>query len=171
MEYLPFTLTPLFFAVALSALMLAVIVYDVREYIIPNSCNMAILLLFLPAVLFLKLDVTSSLMAAGMMLVVGLGIFALGLMGGGDIKLLIVLGLWTGFGEKLAYFLILTALFGGVLSLLALLARAVVGGFWLKFSPGKTLPRILTRGQPVPYGVAIAGAFLLMLWRGAVFTL
>jgi prepilin peptidase CpaA len=171
MDMLPFTLPPLFFAVGLSALMLAVIRFDALHYLIPNSLNMAIFMLYLPAIYFLKLDAVSGLMAAGVILLVGLGIFALGLMGGGDIKLLTALGLWFGFSETLAIFLILTTLLGGVLSLLALLARAIIGRVWLKYAPETTLPRVLTKGQPVPYGIAIATAFLLLLWRGEVFAL
>ena len=171
MDMLPFTLPPLFFAVSLSALMLAVIRFDALHYLIPNSLNMAIFMLYLPAIYFLKFDAVSGLMAAGVILLVGLGIFALGLMGGGDIKLLTALGLWFGFSETLAIFLILTTLLGGVLSLLAVLARAIIGRVWLKHAPEIPLPRVLTKGQPVPYGIAIAAAFLLLLWRGEVFAL
>ena len=171
MDMLPFTVPPLFFAVSLSALMLAVIRFDLLHYLIPNSLNIAVFLLYFPAAYALQLDVVSGLLAAGVILLVGLGIFALGLMGGGDIKLLTALGLWFGFSETLAIFLILATLLGGALSLLALLARASVGRLWLKYAPETTLPRVLTKGQPVPYGIAIAAAFLVLLWRGEVFAL
>lgn len=170
MDMLPFTVPPLFFAVSLSALMLAVIRFDALHYLIPNSLNMAVFLLYFPAAYALQLDVVSGLLAAGVILLVGLGIFALGLMGGGDIKLLTALGLWFGFSETLAIFLILTTLLGGVLSLLAVLARVSIGRVWIRYNAGN-VPRVLTPGQPVPYGIAIAAAFLLLLWRGEVFAL
>lgn len=168
MEHLPFALNAQFFALCLTLMLLGVVRYDLTRYIIPNSLNMAIFMLYLPAIYFLKLDAVSGLMAAGAVLLVGFGIFALGFMGGGDIKLLVALSLWTGFGEKLAYFLILTCLLGGVLSVVAIVLRAAFAPMWPKLFPTIAIPRILLRGEPVPYGIAIACAFLVLLWTGEV---
>ena len=61
--------------------------------------------------------------------------------------------------------LLLTAMVGGLLVILVMtlrfFARTMV-------TSNKPLPRLLTRKQPVPYGIAIAGAFLVMLYIGSV---
>lgn len=154
---------------ALSGLMLWVIVSDAVRYTIPNLLNGAILVLYGAALLLLPgLDPLMALVAAALMLAVGLGLFALGLMGGGDIKLLVVLTLWTGWGMATLQLLFLTAVFGGVLVLLLLALRVVVPPLWLRLRPTHTLPRVLGRKQPVPYGIAIAVAFAWMLWTGSI---
>ena len=107
-------------------------------------------------------------MAAGALLALGFGLFAMGLMGGGDIKLLVVCALWTGFGRLTVEFIFLTSLMGGLLVVITLLARRILPPLWLRLSPTRNLPRLLTRGQAVPYGIAIAAAFLWLLARGSI---
>jgi prepilin peptidase CpaA len=158
-----------FLPVALSLCMLWVVVSDAARYIIPNTLNMLLLALYVLAALFLpELAPLPALGAAAIILVVGLGLFSLGLMGGGDIKLLVVLSLWTGWSIATAQFIFLTAIFGGLLVLIILPARFILAPLWLKARPGKLLPRLLTKKQPVPYGIAIAAAFLWLLWNGSI---
>lgn len=152
------------FTWALVAAMAVVIYTDITRYLIPNSLNGAILLLWVCAAFFLPMHVPLALAAAGIVLVLGLGLFAMGLMGGGDIKLLVVLTLWLGWGPQAPYFLMLTAMMGGVLVVLMLVLRALASAL----AKGRNLPRFLTPKQPVPYGLAIAAAFLFMLWQRAV---
>ncbi len=152
----------------LAVLMLIVIVHDTVRYTIPNTLNLAVLALYGVAIFFLPIHPLSGLAAAGLTLFIGLGIFALGLMGGGDIKLLVVLTLWTGWIKLTLQFVFLTAIFGGLLVILVLLLRAIAPMLFSRKSPGTGLPRLLTRGQPVPYGVAIALAFLYMLLIGGI---
>lgn len=152
------------FSVVLTLAMAAVIWLDVTRYLIPNGLNGFIAFLWVCALFFLPIDPLMSLAAAAIVLAVGLGVFALGLMGGGDIKLLVVLTLWTGWGITSAHFLMLTAIAGGALVMLILPLRLCAGVIWR----GKELPRLLTQKQPVPYGLAIAAAFLILMWRGAI---
>ncbi len=151
------------FTWALTAAMLAVIISDMTRYLIPNSLNLAILGLFVCAAFFLPVGLPMGLISAAIILVIGLGLFALGLMGGGDIKLLVVLSLWTGWSMATAQFLMLTAMIGGVLVIVLLTARFLAPLVWKR-----EMPRLLTPKQPVPYGLAIAGAFLVMLWTKGV---
>ena len=144
--------------------MVAVMLLDITRYIIPNLLNLGILVLYIAAAYMLGLPFGWALLAAGVTLLFGLGLFALGLMGGGDIKLLVVLMLWTGWSIVSLQFVMMTAVFGGVLVVVVLLMRATLPPL---FSAGK-LPRILTRKEPVPYGVAIAGAFLFLLSQGMI---
>ena len=149
----------------LTAAMALVILIDTVRYLIPNTLNLAIFAMWVAAIFLLPIHGVPLALAAGVLvLLVGLGIFAIGLMGGGDIKLLAVLTLWTGWGTPTAQFLILTAIVGGVLVVVTLIVRALASAL----AGEKSLPRFLTRKQPVPYGIAIAGAFLIMLWRGQV---
>lgn len=149
---------------ALAGLMLWVMFTDATRYTISNRVNMLILALFGVAAIFLPVA-WSALGAAAIFFAFGLGSFALGLMGGGDVKLLTVLTLWTGWSVATLNFFFLTAVFGGVLILIVLPLR------WLaarRKNTEKPLPRILTRKEPVPYGLAIAMAFLWLLWIDGV---
>ena len=73
--------------------------------------------------------------------------FALGWMGGGDVKLLAAVALWLPFGPLLTM-LMVTSIVGGVLTLVMMIERAI------KRNRGVV---------EVPYGVAIAVAALLAL--------
>jgi prepilin peptidase CpaA len=156
------------FQVALALLMLWVIISDASRYIIPNTLNLAVLMLYAAAALLLPVAPLMALVAAVLVLVVGLGFFALGLMGGGDIKLLVVLTLWTGWTMTTPQFIFLTAIFGGLLVFVVLALRVILPPLWLKLRPTHNLPRLLTRKQPVPYGIAIAAAFLWLMWGGRI---
>lgn len=162
---------PELFKIALALCMVWVMISDASHYIISNRLNAVVLALYVAAVFLLVLDPLPALGAAGIMLLVGLGLFSLGLMGGGDIKLLVVLTLWTGWDLATPQFLFLTAILGGALVLIVLPARAILPPIWLKLRPGKPLPRLLTRKQPVPYGIAIAAAFLWLMAIDGVPTL
>jgi prepilin peptidase CpaA len=162
--------TPALFCYALSACMLWVVITDASRYIISNRVNLLLLGLYVAAVALLPhMPVLSAIAAAGIVLAVGLGMFTLGLMGGGDIKLLVVLSLWTGWSEMTPQFIFLTAIFGGLLVFVVLFARFIAAALWAK--EGKPLPRLLTKKQPVPYGIAIAAAFAWLLWTGQIYGL
>ena len=156
------------FAVALGLAMVAVILSDAIRYTIPNWLNGVILALYLPAAFLLPVDVLPALAAAGIVLVLGLGLFALGLMGGGDVKLIFALTLWAGWGQPALQFIFMTAVMGGLLVVLVLMLRALFPPFMTKKDPNRVLPRLLTRKQPVPYGLAIAAAFLWLLFINAI---
>jgi prepilin peptidase CpaA len=152
---------PMLFLAALTLAMLAVIYFDMREFIIPNNLCIAIAMLYLPGFYFLHLNPVNGLITGGIVLVLGMGLFALKVMGGGDIKLLAALALWTGWNEVTLSFLFAMAIFGGIFAIAVMVLRNIVRL--------PNLPRILTKGQPIPYGVAIAAAFLLVLWKGQIF--
>lgn len=101
--------------------------------------------------------------------------FAAGKMGGGDVKLLTAAALWSGW-ERLPELLVITALAGGALALLAVLGRSfhrALFGLGLVV-PGAALSRLTAalaarleppRNRPagLPYGVAIAAGGLAVL--------
>lgn len=153
---------------ALTSLMILVIYFDFTSYTIPNWLNGLMLALY-PALLLLSNEPIAwqqALIAFGIATVIGFAIFAMKYMGGGDIKLLIVTSLWIGLAEMMEYTL-LWAIFGGLLSVVVIIARKYVPYFY-KLKDGQQLPRLLRDGEPVPYGLAISAAFLCFLWTGKI---
>ena len=153
-------------AVYLIFSMLAVMWFDVTRFIIPNWLVGLLLLTYPVAVMMSHNAIDWKMAVAGMalVLVVGYIVFALKWMGGGDIKLLTACALWVGLAN-LADFVFLVAVIGGVFSVGVWGIRKV-----LPLLPKKpaSLPRILREGEPVPYGVAIAFGFLILLWMGRI---
>ncbi len=98
-------------------------------------------------------DLAGSVAVGIAILVGGMFLFARGWMGGGDVKLLAVSGLWLGPSATPAL-LILTALSGGVLTL-ALLACRALGAHRLA---GSRIASLRDPNGRVPYGIAIATA-------------
>ena len=103
-------------------------------------------------------DVLSHMGVGSAMLLAGMLLFALGWLGGGDGKLLAVASLWLGF-DQLVMFLAYVAAFGGALALAILAYRS---------APVSALPlpgwaaRLHTKGEGMPYGVAIAAGALII---------
>jgi prepilin peptidase CpaA len=98
----------------------------------------------------------SHLAAGSLLLIVGILLFSLGWVGGGDAKLLAAAALWLGF-ESLVPFLAYVAVFGGALAIAILAYRSF---------PATALPlpgwaaRLHAKGGAMPYGVAIAAGAL-----------
>jgi len=153
-------------ALALYALLLATAaVTDIRGFKIPNWVSAGLLLLFVPVAVLLPLDGhwLSHVGAALSVLAVGVVLFLRGWLGAGDVKLMAAVALWTGFAH-LAQFVLVVSLAGGVLALMLLVLRFAIARLpAVRAVPdGGSLPRVLVRGERVPYGVAIAcGAILL----------
>ncbi|MEZ5691554.1 MAG: prepilin peptidase [Rickettsiales bacterium] len=145
--------------------MFAVMYYDSSRFIIPNWLVGSLLILY-PAAFYISeatIDWQMDLLGMLIVFVIGFAIFAIRMMGGGDIKLIIVLALWVGW-NRLAEFGFNFAVLGGLLSIILLLIRAILP----KLLKNKKLPKIFRKREPVPYGLAIAGAFLLMMFAGEV---
>lgn len=158
----------LIFFAALTCLMVLVLYFDITRYIIPNWLNALIAALY-PVAVFISpepLDWKMALAAAGLFFTVGYVIFVLKFMGGGDIKLLTVTALWIGFSIALAKYIMLVAVLGGLLALGIIIARRYA--VLLPGAAEKPLPRVLQHGEPLPYGIAIAVAFLYFLWTGQI---
>lgn len=130
---------------------------DAVSFTIPNWISIALAVAFFPAALAMGADAgqigLAALIGLGA-LVAGMGMFAVGWIGGGDAKLFAAAGLWMGLGALLPYLLV-TALAGGALAVMLLALRSV----WLRplavRGPG-WIGRLATPGENVPYGIAIA---------------
>lgn len=153
------------FFLSLTILMALVLFFDASRYIIPNWV-VGIMLMLYPVMVFTlpSVDLIPILISIGVMLLtfaIGYLIYTKHWMGGGDIKLLCACALWCGPREMLDL-LLLMAILGGLLAL-----ALIVGRKALLYTPvtSGSLPRILQQGAPLPYGLAIAAAFLILLWQ------
>jgi prepilin peptidase CpaA len=153
-------------AVTVFAVVMAVAAFeDFRRLLIPNLLPI-ILCVAWPIYFAAAPSLYGALAAIGCALAVfGVGavLFAFGFLGGGDVKLMAAAALWAG-PTKLPDLLLLTAVFGGGLALFLLMpiggqlatsARLMLG------QPPMAAGRGLT--APVPYGVAIAGAAVIVV--------
>lgn len=146
---------------ALMGLYIALVCYgawsDARALRIPNTVSLALLAAFFPTALVagIGLEAIAWHLGAGVLLLVaGFSLFAMGLFGGGDAKLLAATALWVGWGEELLFLIFAVVLVGGVLSLAVVLLRKGLGLWpdWLVNSA----EGLFTPNKAVPYGIAIA---------------
>jgi prepilin peptidase CpaA len=137
--------------------------YDFLTLRIPNWLTALVAVSFFPMALATGLPGEAYLwhIAAGAaMLVIGFGLFAFNLFGGGDAKLLAAAGLWFGWPESMP-FVAYTVFAGG------LLAAAI--GIWSAVQMDREVrghtwaARIFAAKPNVPYGVAIAAGVILAL--------
>jgi prepilin peptidase CpaA len=104
-------------------------------------------------------EVLSHVGAGAVVLVVSFGFFARGWIGGGDAKLAAATAIWFGFGYLMNY-LVYASLLGGALTFLLIEFRLVplpgllAGQFWAQ--------RLHRQGGDIPYGIALAGAALMV---------
>lgn len=145
------------FVLAMAASML----FDLSTMTIPNRLVGGVVLSYL---VFAAASGSSwetmglHLVAGAVVLALTFGAFALGWMGGGDAKLIAATALW--FGPTLAFwdYLFLASLFGGVLTLVMILARAC-----LRPTTGHaSVDRLLDPASGVPYGVALGAAGIVV---------
>lgn len=115
-------------------------------------------------------EIGSHLAAGGLVLLVCFGLFAAGWIGGGDAKLAAATALWFGFGQLMPY-LLLAAVFGGILTMLMLRLRTAPLPALAETWPW--IRRLHAANQGVPYGIALAFSALFVLpetaiWRAAI---
>lgn len=156
------------FSIAFTGFLLVACLVDLKAFRIPNAVPLALMALFL-----IKAAATAGL-AVWPEHVVAFGVtfgfsflaFALGLVGGGDAKLLSAAALWVGV-SALPGFLAITAVSGGVLALTLMAIRYVVSRRPVIASSGgpTRTPKLLDRNAPVPYALPIAFAALWLEWQ------
>ena len=144
------------FLAVLPALAIVAGLKDLTSMKIPNWISGLLILGFFPAALALGLPPAAiglHLAVAVAALLIGMGLFALNLLGGGDVKLMAAACLWLGLSGS-GVFVLATAVVGGVFSLALLVSRA-----WLQpyvgAGPGWLVQLMEPKGH-IPYGVAIA---------------
>jgi prepilin peptidase CpaA len=149
----------------LPALMIIAAVTDVMSYRIPNWLTILIAVLFFPMALLTHMPLAefgSHLSAGVILFVLGYALFAFGLFGGGDSKLMAAAGLWFGTSQTMP-FLVLTALAGGLLAA-GVMVWSVFMVMWDFHDPvaGTAIDKGIRKMKPkLPYGFAFAvGAIL-----------
>ena len=150
--------------VAFAAVMAAAAFEDFRRLVIPNLLPIALCVLW-PIYFAAEPSLSGALAAIGCALAVVVGgafLFARGWLGGGDVKLLSAATLWAG-PAGTPELLMLTGVLGGALALFLLMppgGQLAVAARHLLGQPPAPPQRGLS--MPIPYGVAIAAAALLV---------
>ncbi len=133
---------------------------DLLTMTIPNRISIVLVAAFVVAAAMMGIGwwaLASHVGAGLLMLTIGIGMFTLGWLGGGDAKLLAATALWLGFDHLLPY-LLLTAMAGGALSIAILSYRSMMPPLWLA---GQKWAMNLHRARTgIPYGIALAAAGL-----------
>ena len=145
-------------------------VRDLASYEIPNWLTLAITVDFLAAALAgsYGISLVGWHLSAGLaVLFAGALLFAWGVVGGGDAKLLAACAVWVGW-TGLARFILAVVIIGGLFALLVLwLRRAKLHGSWTE---KPWIRRLLSDEEGLPYGVAIGLGGMLTLgklpWAG-----
>jgi prepilin peptidase CpaA len=134
---------------------------DLFTMTIPNRVSLILLASFVLVALFMGLPLpVIGMHFAGALVVfaVCFALFALGIMGGGDAKLLSAAALWFGFDQSLLIFMLYVAYIGGGVTLLILALRAQTERI---MAIGLPVPDSLLHAKKIPYGIAIGiGGFL-----------
>ncbi|ABS65540.1 peptidase A24A prepilin type IV [Xanthobacter versatilis] len=126
---------------------------DIARRIIPNTVIAALLIGFATLAILTPLpDLSLRLLVAVAVTALGFSLFAENVVGAGDAKLAGVLMLWTE-PAQLPLFVLACGLIGGVLTLAALAMHRPAD---------RLVGTIAVPGQTIPYGVALAGAGLLL---------
>ncbi len=136
---------------ALAALLIAAAITDLRSRIISNRLNLTVATLaplwWLASGLDLWPGVAVQLLVGAIVFALFAALFAFGMMGGGDVKLLGALALWFPW-QALLSLIVLMAMLGGLVTIVTVIHHRMT----------KRL------GQPeIPYGVAISIAALWLL--------
>jgi prepilin peptidase CpaA len=148
-----------FATLGFGALLVAASCFDVLKLRIPNLIPLGLLALFvLESLLGINPPAPlGHLLAMLLTLVVLLPLFALDMLGGGDVKLLAAVGLWLGM-TKVAPLLILVGIVGGMFALLWLAIR-----WFIRVGlPGWDLPMSLQARAPLPFALPIMTVALLL---------
>jgi len=108
----------------LSGLLVVGAIIDIESRRLPNWLTASIAALYGLYVIVspVPVDWLTAFLVGGIVFVLGFACFAFNLMGGGDVKLMAGLALWAGV-DHIAAFLLITALAGGVLSIITLISQ------------------------------------------------
>lgn len=144
-----------------SVLMMYAAYSDLKSYTLPNFISVILMAGFAVIMMILQPPLSAIGWHVGVgaiLFVLGFLLFATGLFGGGDVKVIAALGLWLGPVNVLP-FLMSMAIFGGILALVLLVFRKIkIPQQWLKHS---TIAGLHSKEEGIPYGVAIAIAAII----------
>ena len=135
---------------------------DIATMTIPNWVSIAVVLLFPLAALLAHMTPLQIGIHVGigvLMFLAGFALFSMGVLGGGDVKVIAAASVWTGLAA-LTPFAYATTIAGGVLAAIMIVARRTA-------KPSEKRPAFLNRllgpENGIPYAVAIAVGALASL--------
>lgn len=151
--------SPLWLANSFALLLVLAAIEDSVRLRISNLICLLILLAALVAMAVIgpQWALWQNFAVFAVLMAIGTPLFAAGKLGGGDVKLLAVTGLWFDF-DSVWRMLIAVLLAGGVLALLILAFRLIN---WSEAAQRRV--RVLRKGAGIPYGVAIAAGALIAI--------
>ncbi|HFB2048103.1 MAG: prepilin peptidase [Hyphomicrobiaceae bacterium] len=133
---------------------------DLFTMTIPNKISIVLLVSFIIFAPLTGMDwnqFLAHLVIASVILTIGILLFALGTVGGGDAKLLAVASLWIGYDFP-TYMLFVT-LAGACLSVAIILYRSILPPFWLV--DVKWAMRLHNKKEGIPYAIALTTGALI----------
>jgi prepilin peptidase CpaA len=154
---------------ATAALSVVAAYRDVVSFTLPNWLTLTVAALFAPFVVVMYLSGSLSLATIGTAFAVAAGIFAagvalfaLGTIGGGDVKYLAAASLWA-WPVGLLQFLLITSLAGALVAALYLVLPRLAS---MGAGPTSSSAKPSKLARPMPYGVAISIglAYVIALW-------
>ena len=154
----------------LPCLVIAAGLRDLTTMTIPNWIPGLLILGFFPAAFMVGLSpmtVVAHVGVAAVALFVGMGLFAMRVIGGGDAKLMAAACLWLGVTGS-GMFVLWTGVAGGVFCLMLMFARTQLRPY-VQGAPGWIDSLLEPRGD-IPYGVAIAIGALMAFPASALLT-
>lgn len=146
----------------LPALVIAAALKDLTSMTIPNWISGLLILGFIPAAWAAGLDLmaVAGHLAVGLVaLLVGMGLFAGRIIGGGDAKLMAASALWLGMADA-SVAAVWIGLFGGLFCVSLILARRNFQPYAI--SMGGWVSQLLEPKGDIPYGVAICAGVLMV---------
>lgn len=135
--------------------------HDILSYRIPNWISVAVIVLFVPYAVSVQIslpDIGLHLGLFALVLAIGFILFAGGLIGGGDAKLVAACALWLG-PSGITTFLIYTGMTGMALAATLILLRNLSVPVWVMSNP--VYVRLSDKEMGAPYGVAIAAGAMI----------
>lgn len=142
--------------------------HDFVNMTIPNKVTLGLVVGFLITALLVGLDASAigwHLAAGASALLVTFALFAGGVFGGGDAKMVAATAVWLGF-EPLLEYALLAAVMGGALTLLLLQLRCYPWpSMVLNYS---FIARLTNEKEGVPYGVALGAAAMVLYPQTAI---
>lgn len=144
---------------------------DLLTMTIPNRISILLVgsfLLLAPLAGFAWPAFGMHIAAGALMLAVGIVMFSLGWVGGGDAKLIAGVALWLGFEQLLPFLVTMVIVGGGLAALLLMYRRFVPAGYAMMTVWSE---RLYAKETGIPYGLAIAAAGLWVYPKTAMFAL
>lgn len=136
--------------------LISAMIGDIKNFTITNRLNIAFFISFIFFAILMGFSFGQLMQHFWVALVAFLicfALFAFGLFGGGDVKLVAATCFWLGAAPIYSYVMV-TAIFGGILALTLLIARKIVKKTGLPRGP-KWLRAMLRKRNHIPYGVAL----------------